>query len=643
MAEEPPGGRRPDLARFSMSETARPAMPVKIHCPNPNCDASYSVLDENLGRLGRCKKCGTKFPLVPPTKGDVPPSSESDLGGGQKSSESVLASPFGHYEIIRLLGRGGMGAVYLAFDTMLERRVALKVPHREYVQHRGMRERFLREGRAAARFHHPNFCPIYEIGEIHGQPYLTMAYIEGGTLGSRIERGKPWDQPRAAETVRTLALALAEAHRDGIVHRDLKPANIMVNDRGRLVIMDFGLARRFEAEDSTLTGPGVVLGTASYMSPEQAEGQSARVGPRSDLYSLGVILYELIAGRRPFLGSAQMVLAQLLTTDPAPPSAYHAGVHPVLESICLKAIAREIEDRYPSMDDFVGALDAFLKAPTVPIPPKPDDPPITNTIGMKLKLIPAGEFLMGAPDREPEALEDERPQHRVRITRPFYLGVYEVTQAEYREVMGNNPSHFSAQGGGRAEVAGLDTSRHPVENVSWRDAIAFCNKLSEREGLGPCYGPDGGRIESGDGYRLPTEAEWEYACRAGTTTAFAFGPSLSTATANFDGSAVYNGSSKGASLRRTTPVGGYSPNRFGLHDMHGNVWEWCGDFYDDKYYKKSPENDPPGPPEAADRVIRGGGWYGFPRNCRSAYRFRYSPGYRINFLGFRVARVRSGP
>ena len=188
-----------------------------------------------------------------------------------------------------------MGAVYLALDTKLERRVALKVPHREFAQNPEIRERFLREARAAARFHHPNFCPIYEAGEIDGLPYLTMAYIEGGTLASKIERGQPWEPRKAAEVVRQLAVALAEAHRQGIIHRDLKPANIMIDARGGLVLMDFGLARQFESDDPTLTATGAVLGTPSYMPPEQAEGHPGKVGPRSDVYSLGVILYELIS------------------------------------------------------------------------------------------------------------------------------------------------------------------------------------------------------------------------------------------------------------------------------------------------------------------------------------------------------------
>ncbi|MBV8230594.1 MAG: SUMF1/EgtB/PvdO family nonheme iron enzyme, partial [Planctomycetaceae bacterium] len=162
-----------------------------------------------------------------------------------------------------------------------------------------------------------------------------------------------------------------------------------------------------------------------------------------------------------------------------------------------------------------------LRTPEDPI--GPNAPEITNSLGMKLTLIPAGEFLMGSTDSDKEANDDEKPPHRVRITRPFYLGMYEVTQQEYETVMGGNPSWFSAQGGGMDRVAGQDTRRHPVESVSWNDAITFCNKLSEREGLRPYYRFGAGAQSGGDRYRMPTEAEWEYACRAGSTTRYSFG------------------------------------------------------------------------------------------------------------------------
>jgi formylglycine-generating enzyme required for sulfatase activity len=253
---------------------------------------------------------------------------------------------------------------------------------------------------------------------------------------------------------------------------------------------------------------------------------------------------------------------------------------------------------------------------------------ITNKIGMNLKLIPAGEFLMGSADRDPEAKPDEKPQHKVRIARPFYLGVYEVTQAEYKVVMVDrpNPSYFSAIGDGKTQVVGKDTDRFPVENVSWFDAIAFCNKLSEREGLKPCYTASNELIASGTGYRLPTVAEWEYACRAGSTTKFAFGDRLEPTMANFD-------------RTQPLPVGSYSPNELGLFDMHGNMWEWCQDWYHPGYYANSPATDPLNSVHAPHRVFRGGTWRSILRDCRSANRDGNAPGLRFGGVGFRVARV----
>ena len=218
----------------------------------------------------------------------------------------------------------------------------------------------------------------------------------------------------------------------------------------------------------------------------------------------------------------------------------------------------------------------------------------TRTAGITLKRIPAGTFQMGSPDGTGE--EDEHPQHEVRITRPFYLGVTEVTQAQYEAVMGNNPSWFSATGGGKDKVAGQSTGQHPVENVSWLDAVKFCNKLSEMEGRKPFYEINGETVRVPDwkasGYRLPTEAEWEYACGGDP--------------ADLEEHAWFGGNSG----KVTHPVGKKLTNRFGLHDMLGNVWEWCWDAYDKDYYKQSPRDDPTGPDAAgaADRVIRGGSW-----------------------------------
>jgi formylglycine-generating enzyme required for sulfatase activity len=249
---------------------------------------------------------------------------------------------------------------------------------------------------------------------------------------------------------------------------------------------------------------------------------------------------------------------------------------------------------------------------------------ITNSIGMKLVLIPAGEFQMGSPESEQGRDDDEGPVHRVRITKPFYLGQYEVTQAEYERVMGSNPSHFSVSGLGTDTVSGQDTSRFPVESVSWENAMEFCRKLSQQEG---------------EQYRLPTEAEWEYACRARTIAPFSFGSALNSREANCEGSIPYGTQEKGPILKRTTQVGSYLPNAFGLYDMHGNVREWCADWYHYEYYANSPVDDPPGSSNRCIRVMRGGDWIGSAADCRSANRSEFYPDFRNPVLGFRVARV----
>ncbi|MHB8971533.1 MAG: formylglycine-generating enzyme family protein [Pirellulaceae bacterium] len=234
----------------------------------------------------------------------------------------------------------------------------------------------------------------------------------------------------------------------------------------------------------------------------------------------------------------------------------------------------------------------------------------TNSIGMKLVLIPAGEFLMGSPATEKGRKGDEQ-QHLVRVTKSFQLGVYEVTQEAYERVMGVNPSLFKGP-------------QQPVENVNWIDAIEFCNKLSElREEKAA------GRI-----YRLPTEAQWEYACGAGTTTCYSFGDDA-------DAMGDHGWFSDNSALT-THPVGEKLPNAWGLYDMHGNVWEWCWDWYDGGYYMNSPVDDPTGPAAGSLRVFRGGGWFYPAMICRMARRHGIQPDYGSKgILGFRVVAVPS--
>ncbi len=247
--------------------------------------------------------------------------------------------------------------------------------------------------------------------------------------------------------------------------------------------------------------------------------------------------------------------------------------------------------------------------------------------GMRFVLIPSGTFMMGSPAAEPGHYEDEI-QHAVTITKPFYAGVAEVTQSQWKAVMRTNPSLFGGCGEGCA-----------VEKVIWYEAAAFCNRLSERDGLTPAYKIKGEEVDwnrKADGYRLPTEAEWEYACRAGTTTPFNTGPCLSSKSANYDGNAPLKGCPKGRYRKKIVKVGSFAPNAWGLHDMHGNVWEWCWDRYD-AYPLKEVKN-PVGPSYGAYRVMRGGGWIIGARACRSARRNWLVPDYRYSALGFRVFR-----
>ncbi len=643
-----------------------------------------------------------------------------------------LPKQFGRYRIVKKLGAGGMGTVYLAEDTALGRTVALKIPSFGPGDAAKERQRFRREARAAAMLEHPNICPVYDIGVVDDQPYLTMAYIEGKPLGAFVSPDKPLPQHKAADLVRRLALALETAHARGVIHRDLKPSNVMIKVSGEPVVTDFGLARLVTADDSLLTGTGAVMGTPSYMAPEQARGDPKQIGPATDIYSLGVILYELLTGRVPFQGSSALVCALVLTSDPPKPTSLRSDLDPRLEVICLRAMAKNAVDRYPSMREFAAALTGFLRetAPSRPVrdpgptivtsnassaatertsteptavvkpparrgwgcllaallvgltmiplavsvaiflnQPPPDEthplvthnndsspastftivppsskvssavaPPdtrkpttprdaplpreVVNSIGMKLVLIRAGRFLMGSPTSDTTHLADEE-LHEAAIDHPYYLGVYEVTQEEWSKVMGSNPSHFAF------DRVGQNTARFPVDSVSYDDALKFCHNLSELAD----------EKSAGRAYRLPTEAEWEYACRGGAKDNSYFylkhpTMSLTSTQANCDGTHPFGDAPKGSFLQRTTKVGSYEPNAFGLHDMHGNVREWCHDFY--APYLVRPRPGYAGPLKGKTNVLRGGSWYDYPILCRAARRTHESPETRDSYSGLRV-------
>ena len=236
------------------------------------------------------------------------------------------------------------------------------------------------------------------------------------------------------------------------------------------------------------------------------------------------------------------------------------------------------------------------------------------TTGMIFMYIPAGRFMMGSPDSEDGRFSYEGPVHEVCFAQGFWIGKYPVTQAEWQTIMGENPSRFKGE-------------RRPVEQVSWNNAQAF---LKNFRSLG-----DFGNLTP----RLPSEAEWEYACRAGTTTPFYFGETISADQANYDGNYVYGKGKKGVYREQTTDVGSFPPNAWGLCDMHGNVWEWCADTWHENYTGAPTDGGAWLASGGSFRVLRGGSWYGEPRGVRSANRFSDDPAYRDGYIGFRVART----
>jgi serine/threonine protein kinase len=269
-----------------------------------------------------------------------------------------MPSRLGRFVVRGLLGSGSRATVYLAFDPDLEREVAMKVPNPRTVTGKKAVARFLGEARALARLRHPGIVAVFEAGRIDEVPYLATDYIAGRTLREALEGG-PFDFARAALIAADLAEALDYAHGAGVVHRDVKPANVLIGTGGAVHLTDFGLAHRL---DAALRGrAGVLFGTPAYVAPEQASGEDEVALPASDQYSLGIVLYEMLCGRPPFLGPPALVLYAASRDDPAPPRAYRPGLPRALERICLKAMARRPADRYPSCGALADDLRGWLR------------------------------------------------------------------------------------------------------------------------------------------------------------------------------------------------------------------------------------------------------------------------------------------
>ncbi len=577
-----------------------------------------------------------------------------------KSGAPVPDAVIGNFQFQTRLG--GMGEVWKAWDTKGGRPVVLKlIPdalQRSAEEIARVRATFQR----IHALHHQHMCPLYLLDEDpqYGW-YLVMQFIDGQTLPAYqrtyVARHGSFPVEQVVKVLRPVAEALDYAHRNRLIHRDIKPQNIMVvGDADDVQVVDFGLAAEIRTIDSRYSGKQTdISGTRPYMAPEQWKGQTQDA--RTDQYALAVVAYELLAGHLPFDVDDTEVLRLCVLNEPPEPI---EGQPEAVNRALMLGLAKQRQERFASCVQLIEAVtdgkvarcvtvppstkaEADPKKATSPAPPKatlgpaaakpqPVEPKvsvavqpaktITNSIGMKMLLIPAGEFMMGAA--EGESHKAARPQHRVRITQPFYLSIYPVTQAEYQRMMGKNPSRFQGWKGILGLFASPPEPRRPVEQVWWESAVEFCRRLSEQEGVT---------------YRLPTEAEWEYACRAGSVGRWCFGDDESS----LEQYAWYTKNS-GDSAH---PVGRKKPNAWGLYDMHGNVLEWCEDWYGNDYYRQFADKvavDPAGPLGGSTRVLRGGSWWDGASYCRSACRFRGDRGpLRFDHLGFRLARTVAAP
>jgi serine/threonine protein kinase len=432
------------------------------------------------------------------------------------------------WRLEQLLGRGGWGQVFRATRNDEER--ALKVMHPELSRDPVFVERFKAEILTLAALRgHKQLVSIHGFGYAAdaGCWYFLMKFIEGISLEQYLMKKGGLTLEEAVPKFARLVNGLAHAHERGIVHRDIKPANILWHaqaaDGSRIfgrqdafpVLVDFGLAAA--AAGSSLTRMGHSAGyTPMFAAPEQLRGRSADA--RSDVYSLAATIYYALNYDKPHLRE---------------PDQFEPEYSPeALREVLTRALHQKPERRHANAGEFWAALE---KAEPSPAPAKPQRKAgdiYTNSLGMNFAWIPPGAFLMGSPANEPERYADET-QHGVKLTKGFHLGIHHVTQAQWQAVMGNNPSNFKGE------------SNLQVENISWDDCAAFCEALGKKDGKR---------------YRLPTEAEWEYACRVGATTPFHFGGTISVNQANYDGNYTYDNGKKGVYRRKTTPVGSFPAN-----------------------------------------------------------------------------------
>jgi formylglycine-generating enzyme required for sulfatase activity len=543
------------------------------------------------------------------------------------------------YRPIKFLGEGGFGRTFQAID---EKRLNTPCVIKQFLpQQTGSAalakatELFQQEAKRLQELgKHPQIPDLEAFFPQDGRLYLVQDFIDGQNLLEEFENQGRLKEPQIRIILTELLPVLQFIHDNQVIHRDIKPENIIRSKNGQLFLIDFGVSK--ETSGSILTRVGTVTGTPGYAPPEQFRGM---VYHSSDLYSLAVTCVRLLTGHFQKADGADELfdtrkmqwqwqkyvsLSQELTTvletmlQDIPTRRYDSAAE-VLAALANQKTIVIPTSQTQTFQNPLKQIFQFISPPTNP--PKPPtninvninaQSSFTEDLGNGVKLemiaIPGGTFWMGSPANEAERGDNESPQHQVTVP-SFFMGKYPLTQAQYQAIMGKNPAYFKG-------------NNRPVENVSWDDAVRFCQKLSQR---------------TGKNYRLPSEAEWEYACRAGTKTPFSFGDNITTDLVNYDGTYPYKSAPKGKYREQTTDVGTFPPNAFGLYDMHGNVWEWCEDDWHENYIDAPTDGSAWNSQSGSNtKLLRGGSWNIYARYCRSAFRDRDSRDARNNNFGFRV-------
>ena len=613
-------------------------------CLNPSC------LHVNLEALNLCEKCNSQLLLMD------------------------------RYRAISLLGQGGFGRTFLAIDELKpsKPRCVIKQFLPEVKGKKALKKATELFEREATRLDelgkHEQIPELLAFFNQEERKYLIQEYIDGEDLAKELKHQGVFDQTKIEALLQDILSVLQFVHENHIIHRDIKPENIIRRKKdGRLILVDFGAAKETMGENTSAVG--TIIGSAAYIAPEQAVGKAKFA---SDLYSLGATCLHLLTDIEPTelfdVAEGEWMWREYLQDN---------EIDYELSHVLDKLVEGATKKRFQTVSEVLQVLGGNTNPnrPSVSIPTPPpvhhyrsasqtkaksrpplrkrrkvhklelkifeyeyktvsEDPclimgkrsslstishqgkakyitlDLDNNVTLDLMGIPGGKFLMGSPTDELEREKEESPQRQVTI-RPFLLSKYPITQAQWQAVMNNNPAKFVA------EDIDIIQSKRPVERVSWYDCVLFCQTLSQLIGRE---------------FRLPSEAEWEYACRGKTTTPFHYGSTIGTELANYNGEDVYGSGFEGANRRETTPVDSFYPNPFGLFDLHGNVAEWCLDTWHDNY-EHAPVDGSSRIEEhpKAMRVLRGGSWLHLPGSCRSAQRIKSDPKNKSDAFGFRIA------